>query len=268
MNRLSQLTKLINNYYVRICLVVALIIFVILAGLIFFIQVFPFEKGKFFTENNFPSRTQTKTGAPGDPVNVLIIGSKPFLIKSFKEAGWKLPDSITTKSSVKIAVDSLEKSSYPKAPVSNLYLYHRKQDLAFEKPTKNVRVREHIRLWKTTATYNHEEIWLGSATYDDGIELSGRTDLPTHRIAPSVDEERQRVMHDLSPYMQAALMAPFDEPNLFGFNGGDDWYYTDGDIAVLSAKPLSKNQFKTTHAFPLLLKQDLVKLLSGVIKLV
>ena len=37
----------------------------------------------------------------------------------------------------------------------------------------------------------------GTSSYDRGIELSGTTHLPTHHIAPTVDQERNAVGADL-----------------------------------------------------------------------
>jgi len=49
-------------------------------------------------------------------------------------AGWFPADPITFKSSVRIAVDSVFRKPDVNAPVSNLYLFDRKQALAFEQP--------------------------------------------------------------------------------------------------------------------------------------
>jgi hypothetical protein len=242
------------------------IILVFCVGVTLFIQFYPFGKSPLLSKIDYPLKTTTKSGKPGDPINILILGSKQTINRYFKEAGWKTPDPITDKTSVKIAVASLGSLPYPTAPVSNLYLYHRKQDLAFEKPTNSVQNRDHIRLWKTHTTINDEEVWLGSATYDHGIELSGRSHLPTHHISPAVDEERKRVVQDLKPFMKSTLVVSFDQPNLFGFNGGGDWYYTDGNISVLSVQPLNKNDF-STHSMALSLKQRVLQILSPILNL-
>jgi hypothetical protein len=232
------------------------IILVLFGGVTLFIQFYPFEKSPLLSKMDYPVKTTTKSGNPGDPINILILVSEKTIKRNFTEAGWKIPDPITDKTSVKIALDSLGNLPYPTAPISNLYLYGRKQDLAFEKPTNSVQNRDHIRLWKTNTTINIEEVWLGSATYDHGIELSGRSHLPNHHISPSVDEERERerVTQDLKPLMNSTFVASFDQPNLFGFNGGGDWYYTDGNIAIFSAQPLNKNDF-SNHSMALSLKQ-------------
>src|SRR5262245_1715855 len=86
----------------------------------------------------YPKVTHTKSGAVGDPINLVFVGTKSQMMQSFQRAGWLLPDPITPQTSAKIAADSLAHRSYPTAPVSNLYVFGRVQDLVFEKPTTDV----------------------------------------------------------------------------------------------------------------------------------
>lgn len=259
-------SNMVFRKYLRRLSLSVVIILVFCVGVTLFIQFYPFKKSPLLSKMDFPLKATTKSGIPGDPINILILGSEPTINSYFTEAGWKIPDPITEKTSVKIAVDSLRNLPYPTAPVSNLYLYGRKQDVAFEKPTNTVQIRDHIRLWKTDTAIHGEEVWLGSATYDHGIELSGRSHLPTHHISPSVDEEREKVIQDLKPFMKSTLVVSFDQPNLFGFNGGGDWYYTDGNIAILSVQPLNRNDF-SAHSMALSLKQIVLQILSSILKL-
>ncbi len=43
--------------------------------------------------------------------------------------------------------------------------------MVFERATNTARIRGHIGLWDTHATIGSQEVWVGSATYDIGIEL-------------------------------------------------------------------------------------------------
>lgn len=203
---------------------------------VLFIQFYPFPKSKVLSKLKYPVVTQTASGRSGDPINVVIIGNQSAIQSAFLKAGWRIPDPITVNSSAKIALDSLTNRPYPTAPVSNLYLYHRKQDLALEKPTNTVRERDHIRLWDTHTTIGSGEVWCGSATYDNGIEINSNTDMPTHHIAPNVDRERNMILHILKPYITFSSLVQFAKPNLYGTNGGGDWYFTDGEIAILSTQ--------------------------------
>jgi hypothetical protein len=51
-----------------------------------------------------------------------------------RAAGWFPADPLGLASDLKIAADTVLKRPYDQAPVSGLYLFGRKEDLAFEKP--------------------------------------------------------------------------------------------------------------------------------------
>ena len=83
--------------------------------------------------------------------------------------------------------------------MSSLYLYGRKEDLAFEKPVgHSPRERHHVRLWKAPETKHDRPLWMGSATHDIGVELSHTTGQVTHHIAPDVDAERDLLLAELT----------------------------------------------------------------------
>ncbi len=184
----------------------------------------------------FPRRTQTQSGADGDPVNLVFVGRKDQILHSFHQAGWLIPDPITSQTAEKIAAASLAHRSYPTAPVSNLYVFGRVQDLAFEKPTNDVQNRGHIRLWQTGMLIGGQLVWVGQASYDRGIELSGTTHLPTHHIAPTVDLERNTVGSDLEKtgLVKEELYGAFTPPIFYARNGGGDYYESDGDVLVIN----------------------------------
>lgn len=188
---------------------------------------------------SLPRLTHTAAGAAGDPLNVLLIGSQDQITASFVRAGWLVPDPITPATSARIAAASLANQPYPTAPVSNLYVFGRAQDLAFEWPTGDVQNRGHIRLWRTTLQLDGQPVWLGAASYDQGIELSGTTALPTHHISPAVDLERDTVGADLERTGLVATSAkdPFTAPILIAHNGSGDYYTSDGSIVLLSLAP-------------------------------
>ena len=184
----------------------------------------------------FPRITQTQSGADGDPVNLVFVGRKEQILQSFHKAGWLIPDPITSQTAEKIAAASLAHRSYPTAPVSNLYVFGRVEDLAFEKPTNDVQNRGHIRLWQTGTLIGGQLVWVGQASYDHGIELSGTNHLPTHHIAPTVDLERNTVGSDLEKtgLVKDELYGAFTPPILYARNGGGDYYESDGDVLVIN----------------------------------
>src|SRR6266853_2860982 len=169
------------------------ILLVLVTALIALLRFYPYT----YNFPAYPRITHTQSGAEGDPLNLVFIGSKDQITHSFQQAGWLIPDPITLQTSEKIAVDSLAHRSYPTAPVSNLYVFGRVQDLAFEKPSSDVQNRGHIRLWQIGTLIGGQRAWVGAASYDSGIELRSTNHFPTHHIAPTVDLERNAVGADL-----------------------------------------------------------------------
>jgi hypothetical protein len=72
--------------------------------------------------------TETGDGHPGDPVNIGLVGDEADLVRGMTAAGWFPANPITVESSVRIAADTVLRRSDDDAPVSNLFLFGRKQD--------------------------------------------------------------------------------------------------------------------------------------------
>lgn len=182
-----------------------------------------------------PRRTMTKRGHPGDPVNVAFVGSDAELHHALARAGWYAADPITLETSVRIAADVVLRKPYPHAPVSDLYLWGRRQDLAFEQPVgRSPKQRHHVRFWRSHAVDEHgEPLWLGAATFDERVELS-RTAGITHRIAAAVDRERDKLLVDThgSGMLHGYYWVDRFHRELRGTNGGGDPFHTDGRLAV------------------------------------
>ena len=183
-----------------------------------------------------PRITQTTTGIPGDPINIGLVATEEEVHKAFLAAGWFPADPITLESSIRIAGSTVLHRSYDDAPVSSLYLWGHKQDVAFEQPVgDDARRRHHVRFWRSeTCDDNGRPLWLGAATFDARVGLSHTTGEITHHISPNVDAERDKILGDLT---QAAAVKDVEwiagfHNNLTGKNGGGDPYETDGRLAV------------------------------------
>lgn len=183
-----------------------------------------------------PLTNFTRDGVASDPLNVKIIATAGQLGTAFAAAGWYRADEIDLVTSIRITIDAILKRKYATAPVSNLYLFGRRQDYAYERPGASVRERDHVRFWDTGQRFKDDRaIWVGGATRDSAVELSPVTHMPTHRIAPNVDAERAVVVNDLigTGWVIARDWEPgFGKPTQT-HNAMDDPYYTDGRIAVL-----------------------------------
>lgn len=190
-----------------------------------------------------PRLTHTGTGLPGDPLNIELVGSEEEVIRALIASGWFPADPLTFRSSVRIAVDTVFKKPDDQAPVSNLFLFGRKEDLAFEKPVGgSPKERHHVRFWRTARLDGDRPVWLGSAAFDIGVELSHTTGQVTHHISPNVDAERDLLLADLTKANPALTTRWIDgyHTELQGKNGGGDPWHTDGRLA-LAVLPATEN---------------------------
>jgi len=81
-----------------------------------------------------PLTNFTRDGVPSDPLNIRVVGSAGQLAAAFAWAGWYRADEIDLVTSLRIIIDAVFGRKYASAPVSNLYLFGRRQDYAFEAP--------------------------------------------------------------------------------------------------------------------------------------
>ena len=84
----------------------------------------------------------------------------------------------------------------------------------------------------------NQEVWIGAASYDSGIELSGMNHLPTHHISPNIDAERTYLAKSLlgTGLVVSVRLERLTIPTAWGTNGGGDWYFDDGNAVVIQLK--------------------------------
>jgi hypothetical protein len=192
---------------------------------------------------DIPGISHTKTGIPGDPLNVALIGTKAEVMKIMVAAKWFPADPLTLRSCLQIAAASVLKRPDKEAPVSNLYLWGRKQDLAFEQAVgNNPRQRHHVRFWRSDIVDQDDRpVWTGAAIYDRRVGLSHRTGQVTHHTGADIDAERDKLFHDLEKTGDLAevfIVKGFHKiPE--GRNGGGDPWHTDGNLYSGVIKPAS-----------------------------
>lgn len=184
--------------------------------------------------DDIPHITHTGNDIPGDPLNVALVGTEKDVKTIMLAAKWFPADPLTLRSCLEIAEATVLKRPDAEAPVSNLYLFGRKQDLAFERPVDgNPRQRHHVRFWKTDKVYeNGNPIWIGAAIYDERVGLSRRTGQVTHVTAPDIDTERDKLFHDLEQTGDLVKVIVIDDFHKVreGKNGGGDPWHTDGKL--------------------------------------
>lgn len=200
---------------------------------------------RFFTKIYVPDyyigRVKTTDGVLGDPVNVAFNGTKVQIIKAMKSAGWTVADELNIKSTLKMIKSFVLRKSYVHAPVSSLFLFGNKQDIAFQQEIDNNPARRHhIRLWKTPNAWylpgGKKADWLAAATYDRRVGFSLFTLQITHKIAENTDEERDFVVQSLlgSNTNVAVEIIPNFSTSYHSKNGGGDRIKTDGAMPFVT----------------------------------
>jgi len=186
--------------------------------------------------DDVPGITQTHSGIPGDPVNLGLTGTQEQLVRLMLLAKWSPADPVTLESSLRIAADTVFRRRYVDAPVSSLYLFGRKEDLAFELPVGNSpQQRHHVRFWKSEILdRDGRPLWFGAATFDQSVGLSHTTGQITHHISGDVDAERDLLLANLAAtgQLQETYTSVGFHKVLQGRNGGGDRWWTDGNLRV------------------------------------
>jgi hypothetical protein len=191
-----------------------------------------------------PCCTTNKNGsAQGDPLNLVLVGDRNDIFPAFIRRGWHATEVIWSKAIWHTFKSFIQCSRYRYSPVSPLYVYGRRQDLAAQKSRGTIHQRNHLRLWLTPLRFRGKTVWLGQISRDIGVKftLKSKT-ISTHVIDPDVDEARRYLFEDLA-YSQALARIGFvkgvgeavkDAPR---FNLVGDPYFTDGLRAVMFFEP-------------------------------
>jgi len=191
--------------------------------------------------DDVPAITHTASGIPGDPVNVALIGTEKDLKTIMLAARWYPADPLTLRSCLEIAEASVLNRPYDGAPVSSLYLFGRKEDLAFERPVgDNPRHRHHVRFWQAEQVdWDGRGVWAGSAIYDKRVGFSRTTGQVTHVTAPDIDAERDYLFECLQQTGDLSETYRVDDFHKVrhGRNGGGDPWETDGRLFVGIVRP-------------------------------
>jgi hypothetical protein len=215
---------------------------------------------KVLQRKHVPRYTITGDGLPGDPVNLLLKGTRAQLDAAFAAAGWRKADALTLASSWRMVRTFLLNRPYPTAPFSTLYLYGRGQDIGFQKAIDNSpRRRHHVRFWalslqRTEAmlggigfwfnddrpTDHGEVFWVGAGTRDTGFSLTRLTFQVTHATDSDTNAERNFIIAELkqcSAIGECNVYQPRQRLPATPVNH----YVTDGEIAAahLSAQTAS-----------------------------
>jgi hypothetical protein len=172
---------------------------------------------KVLQRKHVPRYTITGDGLPGDPVNLVLMGTLQQLRTAFATAGWSQADRLGLASSWRMVRAFLLNSPYPTAPFSTLYLFGRGQDIGFQKAIDDSpRKRHHIRFWALSVARADETLgtasfwistdrppenacvyWVGAGTKDTGFSLTRLTFQITHATDSDTNVERDYIVAEL-----------------------------------------------------------------------
>jgi hypothetical protein len=183
----------------------------------------------------------------GDPINLALVGSGEDVISALTAGGWTFTEAITADSVRRMIGAAIADEAYANAPVSSLYLFGRKQDMALQRGRSKIAQRNHMRLWLAPFRCEGQPVWIGQVSRDIGVKATSKSPtLTTHIIDPNVDESREYVLHSLFhheavrwfAFIRGVGAATREHPR---YNLTDDPYFTDGNrMAVgVSRVPVS-----------------------------
>ena len=211
---------------------------------------------KILQSKRVPSYTITGDGLPGDPVNLVLVGTLQQLRVAFAALGWSQADRLTLASSWGMVRAFVLNVPYPAAPFSTLYLFGRGQDIGFQKAIDNSpRKRHHIRFWalsqtRARATWGTTDFWLkaerppddesvlwiGAGTRDTGLSLTRLSFQITHATDSDTNVERDYIVGELRRTRSIETVKEYKAGEAL-LTERVNHYITDGEItlAVLTA---------------------------------
>lgn len=206
---------------------------------------------KILQRQHVPRYTITGDGLPGDPVNLVLIGTLQQLRSAFAAAGWMEADRLGLASSWRMIRAFVFNSSYPSAPFSTLHLFGRGQDIGFEKAIDDSpRKRHHIRFWALNLAYAEDTVgtaafwlnadrppddasvlWVGAGTRDTGFSLTRLTFQITHATDADTNAERDYIVAELRKAHVVGDVTSYQAGQHLPI-GRFNHYVTDGDVSV------------------------------------
>jgi len=183
----------------------------------------------------------------------VIVGAPADMMNSLSRSGWSFTHRINLHTIKREIGAVLGGTAYPVAPVSSLYLFDRKQDIALQRARRSIAQRNHMRLWLAPFLFEGRSVWIGQVSRDIGIKVTPKSPtLTTHIIDPEVDTTREYLLHSLIAqgfvdrfgFVKGSAQAPPDKPNV---NLTDDPYFSDGMrlVVILSPEPIPPDEIRS-----------------------
>ena len=173
-----------------------------------------------------------------EPISLVLVGSEDDILRAFTRAGWALADPPTPIRVLKEGIAVMRNLPDPTSPATPAFFMDRPQSFTFEKPDPglpSLRRRHHTRLWQTPHCLvpDCRRVWVATASFDVGLEISQSLYLPTHRIDPNLDRERALITAELVRIGARHEGSVTVLPPLRGTNAAGYPFWTDGQAVVL-----------------------------------
>lgn len=211
-----------------------------------------------YPARHLPLYCVTPDGFASDPLNIGIIGTRRQLIMAMEKGGWYVADPHRFQYLIRVLVGTLIDWTYNNAPVSSLYLFGRKQDIAFEIPIKGGGwARHHVRFWATTYDesrrisvkkihWHHRKahvqgdnlLWVGAASLDVGFGFIRHNLQITHSIAPDTNAEREMIVEQLKAQklVQKTESINLGKPYRLVNRVLRGYFHADGNMTIVKLK--------------------------------
>jgi hypothetical protein len=188
----------------------------------------------------------------GDPLNVVIVGESAGVLNSLSRSGWSFTHRIDFRTVRREVGAAIGGTAYPVAPVSSLYVFGRKQDVALQRARRSISQRNHMRLWMAPFRFEEHPVWIGQVSRDIGVKLTPKSPtLTTHVIDPEVDTTREYLLHSLVGqgfvdrfgFVKGSAAGTASQPRR---NLTDDPYQSDGMrlVVVLAPEPIPPDEIR------------------------
>lgn len=190
---------------------------------------------------DLPKVSESISGIAAEPINIIFIGKKEDINNAFIRSGWYLLDGPSLKSYSKIITSLLFDQAYPTTPGLPVFWDTQPSQFAYGKPTtpKSISSREHIHFWETNfITQDYQNIWVGTAHFDQAIKKKFGIVMPFHTTEIKVDNERESIKNELSKNDFVKKTEKIDLTGLsYGIKkGSGNSFLTDGQAYLIYIK--------------------------------
>jgi len=189
----------------------------------------------------------------GDPLNFVLVGESADVLNSLSRSGWSFTHRIDFRTIRREVGAAIGGTAYPVAPVSSLYVFGRKQDVALQRARRSIAQRNHMRLWLAPFRFENRPVWIGQVSRDIGVKVTPKSPtLTTHIIDPQVDATREYLLHSLIGqgfvdrfgFVKGSAAGTPSQPRM---NLTGDPYHSDGMrlVVILSVEPVPPDQIRS-----------------------